>query len=58
MSEIETTQQESDQKQRLFTFRTTQWIWLVLGVIEVIIGLRVLLLPIGANRATPFPALI
>lgn len=58
MSEIDTTQQESDQKQRLFTFRTTQWIWLILGVIEIIIGLRVLLLLIGANPASPFAALI
>ena len=58
MSEIDTTQQESDQKQRLFTFRTTQWIWLILGVIEIIIGLRVLLLLIGANPASPFAAFI
>jgi uncharacterized membrane protein YkgB len=58
MSEIDTTQQESDQKQRLFTFRTTQWIWLILGVVEIIIGLRVLLLLIGANPASPFAALI
>lgn len=58
MSEIETTQQESDQKQRLFSFKTTQWIWLVLGIVEVIIGLRVLLKLIGANPQSPFASLV
>jgi hypothetical protein len=58
MSETRASQRELDQKQRLFSFKTTQWIWLVLGIVEIIIGLRVILLLIGANPASPFAAFI
>lgn len=58
MSETRTAQREADRKQRIFSFKTTQWIWLVLGIVEITIGLRVLLLLIGANPASPFAAFI
>ena len=58
MSETRAAQRELDRKQRLFSFKTTQWIWLVLGIVEIIIGLRILLLFIGANPASPFAAFI
>ena len=58
MSETRTSQRELDQQQRLFSFKTSKWIWLVLGVVEVIIGLRVVLLLIGANPENPFAAFI
>jgi len=58
MSEINSSQREIDRENRRFSFKTTQWIWLVLGIVEVIIGLRVVLLLIGANPASPFAAFI
>jgi len=58
MSEERMSQRESDQERRLFSFQTSKWIWLVLGIVEIIIGLRVLLLLIGANPESPFAAFI
>ncbi|MFO7681030.1 MAG: YggT family protein [Chloroflexota bacterium] len=58
MSEERISQRESDRERRLFSFKTTQWIWVVLGFVEVIIGLRVILLLIGANPQSPFAAFI
>ncbi len=58
MSEVRTSQQESGQEQRLFSFKATQWIWLGLGIVEVLIGLRVALKLIAANPGSPFAAFI
>lgn len=38
--------------------RVTQLVWLLLGLVNGLIGLRVLLKLIGANPASPFAALI
>jgi hypothetical protein len=54
MSEVRTSQRESGQEQRLFSFKATQWIWLGLGVLEALIGLRVVLKLIAANPDSPF----
>jgi len=58
MSEDSMSQQELDREQRLFSFKTTQWIWLIFGVVETLIALRVVLKLIGANPASPFAAFI
>jgi hypothetical protein len=58
ISEVRTSQRESGQEQRLFSFKATQWIWLGLGIVEVLIGLRVLLKLIAANPESPFAAFI
>jgi hypothetical protein len=58
MSEDRTSQREFDQEQRFFSFKAGQWIWLGLGIIEVLIGLRVLLKLIAANPESPFAAFI
>ena len=58
ISEVRTSQRESGQEQRLFSFKATQWIWLGLGIIEVLIGLRVVLKLIAANPESPFAAFI
>ncbi len=39
-------------------FRTYQWIWYVLGVIEVLLALRVVLKALGANPSSGFAVLI
>jgi uncharacterized protein YggT (Ycf19 family) len=57
-SEVRRSQRESNQEQRIFSFKATQWLWLGLGIIEVLIGLRVLLKLIAANPESPFAAFI
>jgi len=58
ISEVRTSQRDIGQEQRLFSFKATQWIWLVLGVVEVLIGLRIVLKLIAANPENPFAAFI
>jgi hypothetical protein len=38
--------------------KVTQFIWLVFGGLEALIGIRVILMLIGANPANPFTALV
>ncbi len=45
-------------EQRLRQYRTEQVIWLVLGIVEVLIGLRVFLLLIAANPQNGFAELV
>ncbi len=47
-----------DQEQRAFTFKLTEFLWLVSGVVEGLIGLRVLLKLLGANPANPFAVFV
>jgi hypothetical protein len=56
--EVRTTEHESGQEQRNATFKATQLIWLLLGILEAAIGLRVLFKLIGVNAANPFAALL
>jgi uncharacterized protein YggT (Ycf19 family) len=49
---------QSGQEQRLFSFKATQWIWLVLGIVESLIAMRVVLKIIAANPGSPFAAFI
>ena len=58
ISEVRTSQRDVGQEQRIFSFKATQWIWVALGIVEVLIGLRVLLKLIAANPASPFAAFI
>jgi hypothetical protein len=51
-------QQESDREGRIFTFKVIQLIWLLLGILEVLIALRIGLQLIGANPANPIVAFI
>lgn len=39
-------------------YKVTQFIWLLFGGLEALIGIRVILLLIGANPANPFTALV
>ena len=58
ISEIRTLQNEPEQEQRVFTFKATQLIWLLLGILEALIALRIGLKLIGANPESPIVALI
>ncbi len=58
ISETRTTQQEPEREQRIFTFKATQLVWLVFGILEVMIVLRIMLKALGANAASPIAAFI
>ena len=58
VSEVRTTQSESGREQRIFTFKASQWIWLLFGILEALIVLRIGLKLIGANPESPIVALI
>jgi len=44
--------------ERTFIVRLTQLVWLLFGILEALIGLRVLLKLIAANPNSPFAALV
>lgn len=52
------TQREEDREQRLFSFKTSQLIWLAFGLVEALIGMRIVLKLIGANPASLFASFI
>src|SRR4030042_158254 len=56
--EVRTTQSESGQEQRVATFKATQLVWLLLGLLEALIALRVVFKLIAVNAANPFAALL
>jgi hypothetical protein len=58
MTEVKSVQQEPEREQRIFTFKITQLIWLLLGILEALIALRIGLKLIGANPESPIVALI
>jgi hypothetical protein len=58
VSQVRTSQSEPEREQRIFTFKATQLIWLLFGILEVLIALRIGLLLIGANPNSPIVALI
>ena len=57
-TEVTYSQLEPEREQRIFTFKATQLIWLLFGVLEVLIALRIALMLIGANPNSPIVALI
>jgi hypothetical protein len=57
-SEVRTSQRESDQEQRIFSFKATQLIWLALGLVEALIAMRIILKLIGANAESLFAVFI
>jgi hypothetical protein len=58
VSEVQTTQREPDRKRQVFTFKATQVIWLLLGLLEALLALRFVLKLIGANPASPIAVLL
>lgn len=51
-------QLEPEREQRIFTFKATQLIWLLLGILEALITLRIGLKLIGANPTSPIVVMI
>jgi hypothetical protein len=58
VSEVTSSQREPEREQRIFSFKATQLIWLLLGILEALIALRIGLKLIGANPASLVVALI
>lgn len=58
VSEVRTSQSEPEREQRIFTFKATQLIWLLYGILAALIALRIGLKLIGANSESPIVALI
>jgi hypothetical protein len=56
--EVRTTEHEAGREQRIATFKATQLIWLLLGILEALLALRILFKLIGVNAANPFAALL
>lgn len=58
VSQVRTTQREPERERQIFTFKASQLIWLLFGILEALIALRVLLMLIGANPGSSIVALI
>jgi len=58
VSEVRVAQDEPDRELRLFTFKATQLVWLLFGVLETMIGIRVVLKMMAANPGSPIVAFI
>jgi hypothetical protein len=58
VSEVTSSQREPEREQRILSFKATQLIWLLLGILEALIALRIGLKLIGANPDSPIVALI
>lgn len=56
--EVRTTEHEQGRDQRVATFKFTQLIWLLLGILEALIALRVVFKLIGVNAANSFATLL
>ena len=54
VSETSTSQKEPERERRIFTFKATQVVWLLLTIFEALLALRFVLKLIGANPASPF----
>ncbi len=54
VSEVQTTQKDPGTERRVFTFKATQVVWLLLSIFEALLALRFVLKLIGANPASPF----
>ena len=58
MTQVTSSQREPDREQRIFTFKATQLVWLLFGILEALIALRIGLKLIGANPGNPFADII
>lgn len=52
--EVSTTHQVAGQEGRIATFKATQLIWLLIGILEVLLALRFVFKLIGVNAANTF----
>jgi len=58
VTEVRSEQYEPERERHIFTYKLTQAIWLLLGILEGLLALRFLLKLIAANPSSPIAALI
>ena len=58
VTQVTSLQRESGQTRRVFTFKATELIWLLFGILEATIAIRIGLKLIGANPDAPIVAMI
>ena len=58
VSEVQTTQKEPERERRIFTFKATQVVWLLLSIFEALLALRFVLKLNGAKPASPLAAVL
>jgi hypothetical protein len=58
IKDVRTTEHEQGQEQRVATFKATQMIWLLLGLLEAVLALRVVFKLIGVNATNSFATLL
>lgn len=58
VSEVTSSQRQPEREQRIRSFKATQFIWMLLGLFEALLALRIVLKLIGANPGSPIVALI
>jgi len=58
VSEVRMTQKEPERERRIFTFKATQLVWLLFGILEAALALRVGLKLIAANPDSPIAAFV
>ena len=56
--EVRTTEHEPGRGQRVAAFKATQWIWLLLGLLEAVLALRVVFKLIAVDANNGFAALL
>jgi hypothetical protein len=56
--EVRTTEHEAGSEQRVATFKATQLIWLLLGLLEAAFALRFIFKLVGVNEANSFATLL
>jgi hypothetical protein len=56
--EVRTTEHQAGREQRVATFKATQLIWLLLGLLEAAIALRIIFKLVGVNAANAFATLL
>ena len=56
--EVSTTQYEPGHEGRVASFKATQLIWLLLGILEAALGLRFIFKLVGVNAANPFASFL
>jgi len=58
MTEVRSVQREPEREQRIFTFKATQLVWLLFGILEALIAFRIGLKLIAANPDSLIVAMI
>lgn len=58
IQEVRTTEREPERERRIFTFKATQLVWLMLGVLEAMLALRILLKLMAADAGNTFAGLL